>query len=104
MYEYANYFHRPCMLYTYSYTLLQVRWVWPIQGGLLVEREVEGGEGAGHDGLPTLFSLMHPMDDLCPVVFHRPTASEPSMGLKGEREEKERERDRMKEGGREEDF
>ena len=30
----------------------------------------------GSDGLPVLFTLMHPLDDFCPVTFRRPTASE----------------------------
>ncbi len=52
-------------------TPLQVRAVSAISGGILVEREV-----SSHDGLPVLFSLMHPLDDFCPVTFRRPTAGE----------------------------
>lgn len=55
-------------------TCPQVKWVWPLDSGLLVERLM--GADSAYDGLPTLFSLLHPMDDFCPVTCHRPTASE----------------------------
>lgn len=48
--------------------------MWPLEEGVLVERLV--GADSAYDGLPTLFSLLHPMDDLCPVTYRRPTASE----------------------------
>lgn len=54
--------------------LPQVHRAWPISGGVLLERKVSS-EG-GSDGLPTLFTLLHPMDDFCPATFRRPTASE----------------------------
>ena len=37
----------------------------PLSSGLLIERRTEGETGAG---LPTLFSLLSPTSDLCPVV------------------------------------
>ena len=52
---------------------LQVRCVWPISGGLLLERQISADWG--YDGLPTLFTLLHPMDDFCPVTCKRPAAS-----------------------------
>ena len=52
----------------------QVCQVTPISAGLLIERQVTGEVGS--DGLPTLFTLLHPMADLCPVILHRPSASE----------------------------
>lgn len=52
----------------------QVRHTWPIKGGVLVERQVSPEWGS--DGLPILYSLLHPMDDLCPITFRRPTASQ----------------------------
>lgn len=39
----------------------------------MVERKA--ASDAGHDGLPTLFTLLHPLDDLCPTTFRRPAAS-----------------------------
>lgn len=39
----------------------------------MVERKA--ASDAGHDGLPTLFTLLHPLDDLCPITFRRPAAS-----------------------------
>ena len=52
----------------------QVHRAWPTSSGVLLERKV-ASEG-GSDGLPTLFTLLHPMDDFCPATFRRPTASE----------------------------
>ena len=52
----------------------QVCQVIPISAGLLIERQVTGE--IGNDGLPTLFTLLHPMGDLCPVMLYRPSASE----------------------------
>jgi len=51
-----------------------VHQVIPISAGLLIERQVTGE--IGNDGLPTLFTLFHPMGDLCPVMLCRPSASE----------------------------
>ena len=48
--------------------------VWPLKNGLLVERLVASDNGS--DGLPTIFSLLHPMDDFCPVTCRKPTPSE----------------------------
>ena len=39
----------------------------PIPNGLLIERKTSVEKGA-NDGLPVLFSLLHPIGDLCPVV------------------------------------
>ena len=50
--------------------------MYPVLGGLLLEREVQSECGGGGDGLPVLFTLLHPLDDLCPVTFRRPAASE----------------------------
>ena len=55
---------------------LQVRCIWPIRGGVLLERQVD--QDGGYDGLPTLFTLLHPMDDFCPVTCRRPAASKQS--------------------------
>lgn len=44
--------------------------------GVLIEREVAEEYQNGGDGLPTLFSLLHPIEELAPVTFRRPTASE----------------------------
>ena len=50
---------------------LQVRHMIPLSVGLLVERDTSGEFGIG--GLPTLFSLLHPMSDLCPISLkHSP--------------------------------
>lgn len=57
-----------------SSSSLQVHQAWPISGGVLLERKVS--PDGGSDGLPTLFTLLHPMDDFCPATFRRPTASE----------------------------
>jgi hypothetical protein len=38
--------------------------------GLLIERSTEG---EGRTSLPTLFSLLHPTNDLCPVAMKRST-------------------------------
>ncbi len=48
--------------------------MWPLDTGVLVERVVQ--EDSGYDGLPTLFSLLQPMDEFSPVSCRRPTASE----------------------------
>ena len=56
------------------HTSQQVCQVTPITSGLLIERQVTG-EVNGSDGLPTLFTLLHPMGDLCPVILRRPSAS-----------------------------
>lgn len=41
---------------------------------MLVERLIE--DDSAYDGLPTLFSLLHPLDDFCPVTCRREIASE----------------------------
>lgn len=46
---------------------LQVRQVTPLSSGLLVERQVTGEL----NGLPTLFTLLHPIGDLCPVLLSK---------------------------------
>ena len=61
-----------CVVYYAHNTCLQVRHSWPISGGLLVERQISADWG--YDGLATLFSLLHPMDDFCPVTCKRPAA------------------------------
>lgn len=48
----------------------QVRQVTPLSSGLLVERQVTGEL----NGLPTLFTLLHPMGDLCPVLLSKPAS------------------------------
>ena len=58
----------------------QVNQAWPISSGLLLERQVSP-EG-GSDGLPILFTLLHPMDDFCPTTFRRPTASETAISAR----------------------
>lgn len=47
--------------------------MWPLDCGVLVERLIE--TDSAYDGLPTLFSLLHPLDDFCPVTCRRETAS-----------------------------
>lgn len=55
---------------------LQVRCVWSLANGLLVERSIPSDGGCGLEGLPTLFTLLHPSDDLCPVTSRRPAEGE----------------------------
>ena len=43
-----------------------MRSVWPLDEGVLLERKIETV-----DGLAVLFSLAHPLDDLCPVTCRR---------------------------------
>lgn len=52
---------------------MQVRQVTPLSVGLLIERDTTGEESGG--GLPTFFSLLHPMNDICPVSIKRPSVS-----------------------------
>jgi hypothetical protein len=52
----------------------QVKKVWPLECGVLVERLIEAD--SAYDGLPTLFSLLHPLDDFCPVTCRREVACE----------------------------
>ncbi|KAL5463582.1 hypothetical protein EMCRGX_G032493 [Ephydatia muelleri] len=54
---------------------------WPLDGGIMVERKA--ASDAGHDGLPTLFTLLHPLDDLCPTTFRRPAATSPDLTVLG---------------------
>lgn len=49
---------------------LQVRQVTPLSSGLLVEQQVTGEL----NGLPTLFTLLHPMGGLCPVLLSKPAS------------------------------
>lgn len=44
--------------------------MWPLASGVLVERLADGDN---YDGLPTVFSLLHPLDELCPVTCRTPT-------------------------------
>lgn len=53
---------------------IQVKWVWPLDCGVVVERQLAAG--SAYDGFPTLFSLLHPLDDFCPLTCHRHAASE----------------------------
>jgi hypothetical protein len=54
----------------------KVKKVWPISGGLLIERQVNplldvdnlSTVSGTEDGLPVLFTLTHPLDDICPVT------------------------------------
>ena len=43
--------------------------MWGLECGVLAERLVEAD--SAYDGLPTLFSLSHPLDDFCPVTCCR---------------------------------
>ena len=47
--------------------------MWPLDYGVLVERQVPAD--SGYDGFPTLFSLLHPVDDFSPVTSRRPSTS-----------------------------
>jgi hypothetical protein len=49
--------------------------VWPIQNGLLIERDTLG---MADDNLSLLFTLTHPLDDVCPVTCRRKDLSLPS--------------------------
>ena len=49
--------------------------------GLLVEREVAKEHQNGGDGLPTLFSLLHPIGELSPVTLRRPATGEVHLGI-----------------------
>ena len=51
--------------------------MWPLADGVLVERLADGDH---YDGLPMLFSLLHPLDELCPVTCRAPTPSERTQG------------------------
>ena len=60
---------------------LQVESIWPIDGGLLIERSVGstsstcnmGDQSSIEEGLPVMFSLLHPLDDMSPVVCRFPS-------------------------------
>ena len=56
---------------------MQVRQVTPLSVGLLIERDTTGEESSSV-GLPTFFSLLHPMSDICPVSIKRPSVSKSS--------------------------
>lgn len=60
----------------FTWNTVQVRHIVPMSVGVLIEREVAEEYQNGGDGLPTLFSLLHPIEELAPVTFRRPTASE----------------------------
>ncbi len=62
---------------------VQVRCVWSLANGLLVERSIPSDGGCGLEGLPTLFTLLHPSDDLCPVTLRRPAEGESCMHVYG---------------------
>ena len=60
---------------------MQVESIWPIDGGLLIERAAgtpstasnTGGQSSVEEGLPVMFSLLHPLDDISPVVCRYPS-------------------------------
>ena len=61
--------------------LIQVESIWPIDGGLLIERSASttnaasniGDQSSVEEGLPVMFTLLHPLDDISPVVCRYPS-------------------------------
>ncbi|XP_054654988.1 anaphase-promoting complex subunit 1 isoform X1 [Dunckerocampus dactyliophorus] len=52
----------------------QVSKVWPTKFGLMLERKITAADGQHGESLPTVFSMLHPIDEVAPVVC-KPTGS-----------------------------
>ncbi|XP_066928567.1 anaphase-promoting complex subunit 1-like [Clytia hemisphaerica] len=48
----------------------KVKKIWGISKGICAEREANSKDAEEEKGMPTLFSLAHPMEDFKPVVYH----------------------------------
>ncbi|XP_065897309.1 anaphase-promoting complex subunit 1-like [Dysidea avara] len=70
--------------------LFPVEAVWPMDGGLLIERTVtttphvaNGNQSIMEEGLPVMFTLLHPLDDMSPIVCRYPSTGSSDQSVLG---------------------
>eukprot|EP00794_Sanderia_malayensis_P020226 gene20226-22202_t len=55
---------------------VKVKKIWSLPSGFCVQRiSNQDEESRSRKGIPTLFSLVHPLDDFCPAVFRYPESN-----------------------------